>query len=173
MKKLIILSHPEFEKSIINKRWVEEAEKYPDEITVRHIDECFEGAFDIEEEQRIVETHGPIIFQFPVYWFSIPSLGKKWMDEVIAGGWAFGGGDAFKDRKVAVAASFGVLEENMKESGAYKFTADEDLAHIHASCLYMGADYRGHHCLYGAEHQPSRDYIEENTKAYIDFIRSL
>lgn len=34
MKTLVIVAHPDIEKSRINKRWVEELEKYPDEITV-------------------------------------------------------------------------------------------------------------------------------------------
>ncbi len=37
MKTLVIVAHPDIEKSKINKRWIEELEKYSDEITVHEL----------------------------------------------------------------------------------------------------------------------------------------
>ncbi|XP_053368588.1 NAD(P)H dehydrogenase [quinone] 1-like isoform X1 [Clarias gariepinus] len=44
---------------------------------------------DIKEEQRKVEQADLIIFQFPVYWFSIPAIMKGWMDRVLTSGFAY------------------------------------------------------------------------------------
>ncbi|XP_044213085.1 ribosyldihydronicotinamide dehydrogenase [quinone]-like [Thunnus albacares] len=44
---------------------------------------------DIVAEQRKVEEAELIIFQFPLYWFSVPAIMKGWMDRVLAQGFAF------------------------------------------------------------------------------------
>ncbi len=35
---------------------------------------------NVKREQELVENHDNIIFQFPLYWYSSPSLLKKWID---------------------------------------------------------------------------------------------
>lgn len=35
MKTLVIVAHPNLETSVINKRWVEELQKYPEKYTVQ------------------------------------------------------------------------------------------------------------------------------------------
>lgn len=37
MKTLVIVAHPDIEKSRINKRWIEELEKHSDEVTVHEL----------------------------------------------------------------------------------------------------------------------------------------
>ncbi len=36
-KTLVILVHPDIEKSVINKRWVEELQKYPDQYNIHNL----------------------------------------------------------------------------------------------------------------------------------------
>ncbi|XP_057707173.1 NAD(P)H dehydrogenase [quinone] 1 isoform X2 [Corythoichthys intestinalis] len=44
---------------------------------------------DIMAEQRKVEEAELVIFQFPMYWFSVPAIMKGWMDRVLTQGFAF------------------------------------------------------------------------------------
>lgn len=44
---------------------------------------------DVKEEQRKVEQADLIIFQFPLYWFSVPAIMKGWIDRVLIQGFAF------------------------------------------------------------------------------------
>ncbi|NP_001413092.1 ribosyldihydronicotinamide dehydrogenase [quinone] isoform 5 [Mus musculus] len=44
---------------------------------------------DIFEEQRKVQEADLVIFQFPLYWFSVPAILKGWMDRVLCRGFAF------------------------------------------------------------------------------------
>ncbi|XP_055451228.1 ribosyldihydronicotinamide dehydrogenase [quinone] isoform X7 [Psammomys obesus] len=44
---------------------------------------------DILEEQRKVQEADLVIFQFPLYWFSVPAILKGWMDRVLCQGFAF------------------------------------------------------------------------------------
>uniref|UniRef100_A0A5F9DT87 Ribosyldihydronicotinamide dehydrogenase [quinone] n=1 Tax=Oryctolagus cuniculus TaxID=9986 RepID=A0A5F9DT87_RABIT len=44
---------------------------------------------DILEEQKKVQEADLVIFQFPLYWFSVPAIMKGWMDRVLCQGFAF------------------------------------------------------------------------------------
>lgn len=44
---------------------------------------------DIIAEQKKVQEADLIIFQFPLYWFSVPAVMKGWMDRVLCQGFAF------------------------------------------------------------------------------------
>uniref|UniRef100_A0A3Q1EG10 Flavodoxin-like fold domain-containing protein n=1 Tax=Acanthochromis polyacanthus TaxID=80966 RepID=A0A3Q1EG10_9TELE len=44
---------------------------------------------DITAEQQKVTEAELIIFQFPLYWFSVPAILKGWFDRVLAQGFAF------------------------------------------------------------------------------------
>ncbi|KAK3092827.1 hypothetical protein FSP39_007675 [Pinctada imbricata] len=41
---------------------------------------------DIVSEQEKLKTADLVIFQFPMYWFSVPAILKGWFDKVFAGG---------------------------------------------------------------------------------------
>ena len=50
MKTLIIVTHPEIGNSVVNKRWMEELKKYPDQFIVHHLDAIYpDGIIDVAE----------------------------------------------------------------------------------------------------------------------------
>ncbi|XP_047414559.1 ribosyldihydronicotinamide dehydrogenase [quinone] isoform X2 [Sciurus carolinensis] len=44
---------------------------------------------DITDEQKKVQEADLVIFQFPLYWFTVPAILKGWMDRVLCQGFAF------------------------------------------------------------------------------------
>ncbi|XP_051985274.1 ribosyldihydronicotinamide dehydrogenase [quinone]-like [Xyrauchen texanus] len=44
---------------------------------------------DITEEQQKLKQADLVIFQFPLYWFSVPAIMKGWIDRVLIQGSAF------------------------------------------------------------------------------------
>ena len=57
MKTLIILAHPDLEKSKVNKRWIEEAEKYLDKFTVHKLYEAYPNEIiDIKKRLETLEN---------------------------------------------------------------------------------------------------------------------
>ncbi|XP_053105814.1 ribosyldihydronicotinamide dehydrogenase [quinone] isoform X2 [Hemicordylus capensis] len=51
---------------------------------------CKNGSLseDLIKEQRKVKEADLVIFQFPLYWFSMPAIMKGWMDRVLVQGFA-------------------------------------------------------------------------------------
>uniref|UniRef100_A0A4W5P0G5 Flavodoxin-like fold domain-containing protein n=1 Tax=Hucho hucho TaxID=62062 RepID=A0A4W5P0G5_9TELE len=44
---------------------------------------------DITEEHRKLSEAEVVIFQFPMYWFTVPAIMKGWMDRVLTLGFAY------------------------------------------------------------------------------------
>lgn len=175
MKKLIIVSHPNIENSVINKRWVEELEKYPDHFTVHNIYNSYpDGKIDIEKEQKLIEAHGALILQYPLYWFNCPPLLKQWLDDVFTYGWAYGStGDKMKDKKIALAISAGIKEEDLQRDKEWKVTVEDLILPFKTTTRYTKSDYRGHFVLHDTHNAPHSEALEKSAGEYIKFAMSI
>jgi putative NADPH-quinone reductase len=173
MKTLIIVAHPAINDSAINKKWVSELIKYPEKYTVHQLYEAYpDGKIDILTEQKLIEQYDKIVFQFPYYWFNCPSLLKKWLDEVLTHGWAYGSksGYKMKGKKIALAISLGVEENELSKSGKYKYTLNELIRSFKLSFDYVKANYQPPFAFYGMDYNVSDGHIALGVKLYIDFL---
>lgn len=176
MKTLVIIIHPNLENSLINKRWIEELNQYPDQYTIHDLYALYpDEKIDIEKEQQLIENHDTIVFQFPFYWFNSPPLLKKWLDEVLTYGWAYGSKSGYKmaQKKIALAISTGINKEDYTETGRYKYTLEQLTAPFEVTFDYVKAAYKPLFAFYGAEHHPTSEIIEKSTADYISFLKSL
>lgn len=170
MKILVLLFHPDYKNSRINKRLVMELEKY-DEITVRHIDYIYsDEKIDILAEQSVIEEYERIVFQFPLYWYSSPPLLKKWLDEVLTHGWAYGSkGKKLVGKQLLLAVTAGDAKESFTSTGAVKFTLEELLSPIQATSNIIGTQYLPPYLLYRVG-DLTDEQLSEHTEGYIEYI---
>ncbi|MCW3161572.1 NAD(P)H-dependent oxidoreductase [Chryseobacterium oryctis] len=176
MKTLIIVIHPKMEESLINKRWVEELNKFPEKYVVHQLYETYpDEKIDVVKEQELIESYDKIIFQFPLYWFSSPPFLKKWFDEVLLYGWAYGSKSGYKvgGKKVALAISAGIDEQEFQVTGKYKYTIKELTRPFELTFDYIKANYKEPFVFYGIEQNPSKEWIERSVPMYLDFIDRL
>jgi NAD(P)H dehydrogenase (quinone) len=62
---------------------------------------------DIKKEHQLLSQADFIIFQFPLWWYSMPALLKGYIDRVFSMGWAYGGGQALAGKKILVSLTTG------------------------------------------------------------------
>lgn len=80
---------------------------------------------DIETEQQKLEWCDLIIWQFPLWWFSVPAILKGWTDRVFAAGKVYGAGRVpyvsgkFKGKKVLLSITTGSLQEDFAQGGCH------------------------------------------------------
>ncbi|XP_034722619.1 NAD(P)H dehydrogenase [quinone] 1 [Etheostoma cragini] len=77
---------------------------------------------DIVAEQRKVEEAELVIFQFPLYWFSVPAIMKGWMDRVLTQGFAYSltnmyDNGVFKQKKAMLSFTTGAMQTMFKPDG--------------------------------------------------------
>ncbi|XP_057698490.1 ribosyldihydronicotinamide dehydrogenase [quinone]-like [Corythoichthys intestinalis] len=79
-------------------------------------------AVDITEEQCKLSEANLIIFQFPMYWFSMPAILKGWIDRVLTLGYAYSdekryGQGIFKEKKAILSFTTGSTESMFSANG--------------------------------------------------------
>ncbi|KLT65514.1 NAD(P)H-dependent oxidoreductase [Pedobacter sp. BMA] len=176
MQTLVIVTHPDIENSLVNKRWIQELNKFPDRYAVHQLHEAYpNGKIDVVAEQKLIEQYDKIVFQFPYYWFNSPWFLKKWLDEVLTHGWAYGSksGYPISGKKVTLAISLGVDEEELSNTGKYRYPLKELTRPFELSFEYVRADYRPIFAYYGIEYNSSKESIEKSVKLYIEFLNAL
>ncbi|MEO1154188.1 MAG: NAD(P)H-dependent oxidoreductase [Pseudomonadota bacterium] len=61
---------------------------------------------NVDREQARLSDHDVILFQFPMFWYSTPSLVKEWQDLVLEHGFAYGqGGEALAGKTLMLAVT--------------------------------------------------------------------
>lgn len=175
-KTLIILIHPNSNTSVVNKRWQEELNKYPEKYVFHDLYKLYpDEKINVEAEQKRIEQYSKIVFQFPMYWFSSPPLLKKWLDEVLIYGWAFGSKSGYKvaGKKIAIAISVGADEEDYQANGRYKYSLTELLRPLELTFKYVKSDYQAIFTQFGIDNQVSEGWIEKSVSRYISYLERL
>ncbi|MCC2686680.1 MAG: ywrO [Paenibacillaceae bacterium] len=169
MKTLVLVFHPDLSASRINRRWAEEMEKQ-DNVTVRRVYEVYPDEWiDVAAEQRLMEQHDRIVLQFPFYWYSSPSLLKKWQDAVFTYGWAVGSkGDKLHGKELLIAVTVGISEEKYSSNGAFKYTVHELLRPFQATSNSIGTHYLTPFIVHGAARMPD-EQIGQSAKEYVAY----
>jgi glutathione-regulated potassium-efflux system ancillary protein KefG len=169
VKTLVIVAHPNIEQSVINKSWAEEIEKH--DVTVRRLYEVYpDEKINVEHEQKLLLTHERIVFQFPFYWYSTPSLLKKWMDEVLAYGWAYGpGGDKLRGKQLLLALSTGGPEKSYVAGGYNHYTMSELLRPLQATSNLIGTRYITPFTEHGVRFL-SEQQVLESAERYVQYV---
>jgi glutathione-regulated potassium-efflux system ancillary protein KefF len=86
----LIFAHPYPQRSHANRRLLEAVRTLP-ELQIRSLYDLYpDFAIDVEVEQRELLKASVIVFQHPLYWYSVPPLLKLWFDKVLAHGFAYG-----------------------------------------------------------------------------------
>lgn len=88
---LIILGHPNLKNSVANATILDSIAKILPTAKIRKLDELNKnGEFNVNDEQDAILWADVIVWQMPFYWYSMPSLMKKWLDDVFLHGFAHG-----------------------------------------------------------------------------------
>ncbi|PUV24774.1 NAD(P)H-dependent oxidoreductase [Sphingobacterium athyrii] len=173
MKTLVMIIHPNINESIVNKRWIEELKKYPENYEIHQLHEKYPNEIiDVKEEQQLIEKYDKIVFQFPFYWFNCPPFFKKWLDEVLTYGWAYGKSSGYKlaGKRIALALSVGVDEKEYSTTGKYKYNLDQLTSPFEITFNYIHANYRPLFAYYGIEQNVSEEWVERSVPLYLNFL---
>jgi NAD(P)H dehydrogenase (quinone) len=95
-----------------------------------HAQACRSISPDVENEQHKVAWADLVIFQFPMWWFSMPAILKGWIDRVLSRGFAYSSGRKYdtgllKGKKAMLSLTTGTASSLYEANGI-----DGDLHHI-------------------------------------------
>ncbi|MGP4082550.1 NAD(P)H-dependent oxidoreductase [Pseudalkalibacillus sp. R45] len=170
MKILVLIVHPNLKKSRVNARWMQELER-SHKVTVHNLyGEYPDERINVRWEQELLSSHDRIVFQFPFYWYSTPPLLKKWMDQVLLYGWAYGpGGRALQGKELVLAISIGGAENSYRAGGKNQFTISELTRPIQATANLTGMFFLPHFVQHDTVIIKDED-INRSADAYVKHI---
>ena len=112
----------------------------------------------IADEQDKLEWCDLLIWQFPLWWFSVPAILKGWVDRVFASGKIYGGGRVpfvsgkFTGKKVLLSVTTGSPATHYLPTGDYG-DIQGVLRHVHRGMLeYVGFSLLAPQINYGVAH---------------------
>lgn len=172
MNILVIAAHPRLHQSRANLALIQELRKQGD----FHIRDLYREYpawhIDVEKEQRILLQYARIVFQFPFYWYSCPPLLKKWFDDVLTFGWAYGpGGENLLGKEFMLAITTGGTEASYRSGGDNSYTISEFLRPIEKTLTRCNGILLPAFVAYGVKHASAAELTETAAK-YMEFIRS-
>ncbi|UGA57033.1 NAD(P)H-dependent oxidoreductase [Vibrio sp. VB16] len=156
-KVLLLFAHPSLRRSEINKPMFEIALNIDGVTAIDLYAQYPTFQIDIDAEQQRLENHDVIVFQFPLYWYSTPSMLKEWQDLVLEHGFAYGeDGTALMNKAFMCALTAGGPEDAYRKDGYNHFTISELLYPLEQMANLTHMTYLSPFTLFG-----SRTTVEE------------
>lgn len=114
MKNILVVSgHSDLTRSTANKRIIERLQSGLSNVMVRDLAADYDNnPIDVVTEQAELVKADVIVFQYPIHWYGMPAILKRYIDDVFAYGFAYGtGGDKLHGKKVIFSFTAGVGAE--------------------------------------------------------------
>ncbi|RAX56788.1 NAD(P)H dehydrogenase [Helicobacter monodelphidis] len=148
MQTLLIFSHTYFKDSKVNKALLESAKDIQG-LEIHNLNTLYpNGKIDKEAEITLLKNADKIIFQFPLFWFSTPSLLKEWQDEVLTG-IAYGADSKMlKGKKFQIITTLGGAESSY--DGHHGYDMKTLLSPLQSAFSYMGCEVLEPYCIFSA-----------------------
>ena len=171
MARLIVYyAHPGHKYSHVN-RYMARAAAAVEGITYADLYRDY-PRFDInvDIEQRRLLEHDVILFQFPLFWYSSPSIVKEWQDLVLEHGFAYGAdGDRLADKRMMLAITAAGPNEAYTQGGYQHFELRTFLAPLEQTARLCRMHFPPPYVLYSSLRAPTDGRLE----AHIDGYRRL
>lgn len=130
MKNILIVSgHTDLNNSFANKTILNELKKSLPQAEYVYLDKLYPSfQIDVEVEQQRLLKADVIVLQFPLFWYSIPSLMSRWIEEVFVHGFSHGStGDKLKGKELVISFTSGAPEEFYQYDGPQNYPIEDFL----------------------------------------------
>jgi glutathione-regulated potassium-efflux system ancillary protein KefF len=143
-------------------------------VQVRALYELYpDFSIDIDAEQEALRRSRAVVWQHPIYWYSVPPLMKLWFDKVLALGFAYGeGGTELHGKRCQWVVTTGGDVPSYTSTGIHNDAFDSFIAPIEHTARFCGMDFQRPLVLHGAQRASERR-LRELGSQYRDLLISL
>ncbi len=148
MKILIIFAHTFWENSKANRKLIETANSL-ENVKIHNLSTNYtDGKIDTDKELELLKEADKIVFEFPLFWFSTPSLLKEWQDRVLSAILHSENPKLLEGKKFQIITTLG--GEKSSYDGHHGATLEELLKPIYYSFEYLGCKSIRAHAIFNA-----------------------
>ena len=171
---LVYYAHPGHKHSIANRALMAEAQAIDGLSFVDLYAEYPRFEIDIDLEQQRLLEHDVIVFQFPMFWYSTPSLLKEWQDLVLEHGFAYGaGGDKLSGKRIVLAVTAAGPEDAYTSDGYQKHPIRTFLTPLEQTARLCHMHFTPPYVLYGSLRAGNTGRLEPHAVAYRRLLEAI
>ena len=175
MARLIVYyAHPGHKYSHVNRYMAQAASQVEDITCVDLYGEYPRFDINVDIEQKRLLDHDVILFQFPLFWYSTPSIMKEWQDIVLEHGFAYGsGGDKLEGKRLLLAITAAGPEEAYTSGGFQHYPLRDFLRPLEQTARLCGMQFSPPYALYSALKAPSEGEVEPHVTGYRRLLEAI
>ncbi len=171
---LILFAHPSQHRSEVNLPLFEASKEVSGVTVVDLYQEYPTFNIDIDREQQRLREHDVIIFMFPLYWYSTPSVLKEWQDLVLEYGFAYGvEGTALHGKTFLCALTAGGAEKAYHCDGYNHFTIRELLQPLEQMANFTGMQFLPPFTLFAARTAAEQGRVSGHVDKWLRLLAVL
>ena len=171
---IVYYAHPGHKYSHVN-RYMAQAAAAVDGITFVDLYRDY-PRFDVNvviEQQRLLD-HDVVLFQFPMFWYSTPSLIKEWQDLVLEHGFAYGtDGDKLEGKHMMLALTAAGPEEAYTPGGYQHHPIRTFLTPLEQTARLCKMHFPAPYVLYSSLKAPGAGLVEPHVIGYRELLEAI
>lgn len=173
-KLLVYYAHPGQQHSRTNREMAERAQGLDGITFVDLYAEYPRNNIDIDKEQQRLLDHDVILFQFPLFWYSTPSLLKEWQDLVLEHGFAYGaGGDKLDGKRMMLAITAAGPRDAYSADGYQHFPLRTFLAPLEQTATLCKMQFTPPYVLFSSLKAPADGRLAPHADGYIRMLEAV
>jgi len=152
---VLVYAHPYPDRSRANRVLYEAVASLPG-VDARAIYDMYpDFSIDIEAEQKALAEADLVIWQHPLFWYTVPALLKLWWEKVLAYGWAYGtGGSALVGKRCLWVATTGGDDASYGPNGMHVLPFTDFVPVVKQTAHFCGMTWEEPLILHGAHQVP-------------------
>ena len=147
-KVLVLLAHPNFEKSKMNAALAKAAS----DVEGVQVVNIYDYPVNADVYRQAVKNASAIVYQYPTQWLNCPSLLKQWTDDLLA---VFISEGLIEGKKFMVVTTTGSEEATYQHDGRNLFTMDEYLRPFEGMANHAKMVWQKPFVVYGHSTDPN------------------
>ena len=139
---LVVLAHPYPDRSRANRALIRALDGLAN-VEVRSLYDLYpDFAIDTAAEREALAAASIVVWQHPLFWYSVPALLKLWFEKVLTPGWAWGpGGDALRGKRCLWVVTTGGDARDYSPSGIHRHPVDAFVPGVRQTAEFCGMEW--------------------------------
>lgn len=170
---LVVQAHPYPDRSRANRALGRAVEGMP-QVAIRSLYDLYpDFSIDVAEEQRALAACDVVVWQHPLYWYTVPALLKLWFEKVLSLGWAYGKeGRALAGKRCLWVTTTGADAAAYSEGGAHGHSFEAFVPVVKQTAQFCGMVWLPPIVVHHAHHL-SAAQLQEAGARYRDRLQAL
>lgn len=146
----VLYAHPHPDRSVGGRVLLDAVRDLPG-VTVRVLYDLYpDFAIDIAAERAALGNTRLLVWQHPLQWYGVPALLKLWFEDVLAEGWAFGGGRALEGKDCLWVTTTGGGTDAFAPTGRHGHPFEAFVAPVAQTARFCGMNFLPPVVVYGS-----------------------